>query len=350
MLTNNQIKEIRKHLEKAQNPLFFFDNDSDGLASFLLLRRFCNKGKGVAIKSFPDLNVSYFRKIQELHADYVFVLDKPEISEEFLKELRDNNIPLVWIDHHKINFEKYEKYDLNYFNPIFNKQSDNEPTTYICYNVTDKKDDWIAMIGCIGDGYLPDFVEKFEIKYPELFKKNPKNAFDILYNTEIGKIGRMLNFSLKDRTSNVVKMLKYLIEVKSPFDLLKENSKNKTIYYRFNHVNKKYTKLIERAKLISEKNGKLLFFQYGGDLSLSADIANELCFTYPDKIVVVAYIRGEKANLSLRGKQDMIKLTQKAIEDIEGATGGGHVNATGAQMPVEFLTVFKENLLKHIEW
>ena len=77
MLTEKQVKEIREHLEKAQAPIFFFDNDADGLASFLLLRRYINRGKGVAIKSFPDLNESYARKLYELKPDYVFVLDKP---------------------------------------------------------------------------------------------------------------------------------------------------------------------------------------------------------------------------------------------------------------------------------
>ena len=59
MLNLSQLKEIKEHLEKAQNPLFFFDNDNDGLCSFLLLRRFIDRGRGIAIKSFPDLNVSY---------------------------------------------------------------------------------------------------------------------------------------------------------------------------------------------------------------------------------------------------------------------------------------------------
>ena len=39
MLNKKQIKEIREHLEKAQNPVFFYDSDADGLASFLLLAR-----------------------------------------------------------------------------------------------------------------------------------------------------------------------------------------------------------------------------------------------------------------------------------------------------------------------
>ena len=30
MLKENQIQEIRDHLNKAQNPVFFFDNDVDG--------------------------------------------------------------------------------------------------------------------------------------------------------------------------------------------------------------------------------------------------------------------------------------------------------------------------------
>jgi len=55
MLNEKQINEIRNHLEKAQNPLFFFDNDNDGLTSFLLLQRYIGRGKGVVIRSFPDL-------------------------------------------------------------------------------------------------------------------------------------------------------------------------------------------------------------------------------------------------------------------------------------------------------
>ena len=73
MLTEKQVKEIHEHLEKAQNPIFFFDNDPDGLCSFLLLQRYIERGKGVAIKSFPSLDASYCRKVEELNADYVFI-------------------------------------------------------------------------------------------------------------------------------------------------------------------------------------------------------------------------------------------------------------------------------------
>lgn len=62
MLTTKQVNEIIEHLEKAQNPIFFYDNDADGLCSFLLLNRFLQRGKGVAVKSYPSMDVSYFKK------------------------------------------------------------------------------------------------------------------------------------------------------------------------------------------------------------------------------------------------------------------------------------------------
>ena len=77
MLTEKQIEEIKEHLEKAQNPIFYYDNDADGLCSYLLLRRYLGRGKGVVVRSFPELNKDYARKAQQLGSDYVFILDKP---------------------------------------------------------------------------------------------------------------------------------------------------------------------------------------------------------------------------------------------------------------------------------
>ena len=341
MLSEKQIKEIREHLEKAQNPLFFFDNDADGLASFLLLRRYIDRGKGVAIKSFPELNIAYSRKLHELNPDYVFVLDKPAISEEFLKEVHDLNLPLVWIDHHDV--PKPKDKEIYYYNS-FLEDKKGEPVSYLSYQIADKKEDmWIAMIGCIGDGFLPDFVDEFEKKYPELWGKDMKKAFQVLYTTEIGKIIKILSFALKDRTSNVVAMLRFLVQAQSPLDILDED-KARNILRRYNQINQKYSGLLEKAKMFA--TGKLLFFQYGGDLSLSADISNELSFLYSDKVIVVAYMKGSKANISIRGKQDVREMTLKAIENLENATGGGHEHATGAQVNIEDIPKFKENFMK----
>jgi len=71
MLTEKQLIEVRKILDFLTDPLFFFDNDSDGDILFAL-RRYLGRGKGVVIKVFPDLNEGYTRKVSELNPDYVF--------------------------------------------------------------------------------------------------------------------------------------------------------------------------------------------------------------------------------------------------------------------------------------
>lgn len=339
MLSEEQINELRMLLEKSQKPLFLFDNDTDGLCSFLLLRRYVDRGYGVAIKSFPELDASYTRKIDELKPDAVFVLDKPIISQGFLDEVEKVNIPLIWVDHHDVNPNTERIY---YFNPMKTGKPSSEPVTYWAWQTTKRKEDiWIAMIGCIGDSYLPDFTKKFQEKYPDLWKKDIKIAFEGVYKTELGKLNRIFSFALKDRTSNVVKMIKFLSKVKSPYNVM-ENSGN-FIRMRFEKIDKKYQKLLEKAKKFAKN--KFLYFQYSGELSLSADISNELCYLYPDKVIVVVYIKGTKANISLRGK-NVREITLKAIEGLEGATGGGHKDATGAKMSVEQLPIFKEKVEK----
>ena len=345
MLTEKQIKEIREHLNNAQNPLFFFDNDSDGLCSFLVLQRFLGRGKGVAIKSFPDLSVDYFRKVNELNADYIFILDKPLISKEFLEKAEQSNIPIVYIDHHETKKELIPDF-VNSYNPNFGSDKGDEPTTYLCYQVSQKKDDvWIAVAGCITDKYFPDFYSEFKEKYPDL-AIDSEDAFEIRYRSGIGKITNLFSFALKDRTTNVVNMNKFLMNVKTPYDVLDENPRNHTMHQRFKQINSKYQILLERAKnIVNSENSseKILFFKYSGDLSISSDLSNEICFLFPEKLVIVAFVSGSKVNISARG-ENVRELILKAIDGLKNSSGGGHESAVGAQVQVDDLEEFERRV------
>jgi single-stranded DNA-specific DHH superfamily exonuclease len=346
MLGKKEISEIKKHLERAQNPLFLFDNDPDGLCSFLLLQRYIGRGKGFAVTSFPDLNVDYFRRVRELNADYVFILDKPLVSKEFLEEANKINIPVVWIDHHEICRENVPTF-VNYYNPLYSKDKINEPVTALCYEIVKNKEDlWIAVAGCISDKFIPDFYLEFKKKYPDLYFDS-ENAFEILYKSEIGKIARIFNFALKDRITNVISMLKFLMKVKNPYEVLEESRENFTMHYRFNKINKKYIKLLEKAKELEKYSDKIFFFKYSGDLSMSSDLSNELSYLFPDKIIVVIYVSGNKANVSVRGKK-IRQVVLKSIENLENATGGGHEDAVGARIKIEDIEDFKENMILNI--
>ena len=342
MLTKKQITEIREHLEKAQNPIFFFHNDGDGICSFLLLQRYIQRGKGVAMKSADAGN--YFKKVIELNADYIFILDIPVVSEKFFEEVRQVNLPVVWIDHHDMK-NKIPDF-VNYYNPIFNDGT-NEPVTELCYRITKREQDlWIAVVGCISDHFIPDFYSEFKKKYPDL-AMDSENVKEIYFKSQIGKIGRIFNAGLKDRTTNVVNMLKFLMKVKTPYEVLEESRYNQTMYKKFNEINEKYERLLEKARA-QENEGKVLFFQYGGDLSISSDLSNGLRYEFPEKTIVVAYIKDTKVNISVRG-ENVREIVLEVIKDLEGATGGGHEKAVGVRVKVKDLEKFKERFFELVE-
>jgi len=342
MLTEKQVREIREYLNDSQNPLFLFDNDQDGLCSFLLLQRYIGRGKVFPIKVSLELTKDYFRKVKELNADYIFILDQPEVSKDFFEEVEKVNIPIVWIDHHETDLTKIPKY-VHYYNPLFNKEKSNEPVTALCYQVSNRKEDsWMGVVGCIADNFFPDFYNDFKKDYPELAVES-KEPFKIFYSSEIGKISRIFGFAIKDRVSNAIQFFKFLMKVKSPYEILNESKFNKNFHMRFSEIEEKFNRIIDKAK--RESFGNLIFFKYAGDTSMSADISNKLKFLFPEKAVVVVYTRGYKANVSARGK-NIKKIILQGIEGLEGATGGGHEDAVGAQVKIKDLEEFEKRIKK----
>lgn len=334
MLTQNQIKEIREHLESSQNPLFFFDNDLDGLASFLLLRRFLNRGKGVAIKSFPALDETYIRKIKELNPDKIFILDKALVSEGFIEYCDQQGLDIVWIDHHGPEKPK----GVFYYNPLSGKNPSSEPTSYLCWKVV-QRDDWVALLGCLYDWFLPDFAKEFAEKYPGLLDESD-DATKAKYETEMGKLTLILTFALKDTTTNVLKMMKVLIDTQTPYEIFSGDKKYEYIMSRYRKINRTYSKLLEKAS--RQKNEKIVFFQYGGDMGMTRELCNALVYKNPNKIVIVARVIGGRVNMSLTSpKKNLKPILEKALKEIEG-TGGGHPRACGASIQIKDLERFKE--------
>jgi single-stranded DNA-specific DHH superfamily exonuclease len=330
MLTEKELLEIREFLEESQNPVFLFDNDVDGLCSFLILRRALGRGRGVPIKSFPSLTEQYTRKVEEFGSDAVIVLDKAEISEDFVKEVEKLGIPILWIDHHKSESAEKIKSRVAFYSTF----PSGEPTTYIAQNIFKRKEDlWLALIGCIGDVYSPDFGADVEKEYPELFDSKI-SAFEALHSTEIGKMVRMLNFGMMDTTTNVIGLVKYMFNISSPYDLLEENVRTRQLHKRYSELNEIYERQVNKAVDEMDEKAEVLLFSYAGHISMSSEIANKLYYLYPEKTIVVCFKKPEKINASIRGK-GALDLTQKVVAEIEGAMGGGHEEATGAMIPVD---------------
>jgi single-stranded DNA-specific DHH superfamily exonuclease len=340
MLNQEQLQEIRTKLEASQNPLFFYDNDCDGLCSFLILRRALDRGRGVAIKSFPDLKEQYTKKIDELNPDSIIILDKAELSKEFAEHAEKLGIPIIWIDHHETNTEPEIIKKTSYYTSYPSA----EPTSYIAQKIFNRPNDiWLSIIGCIGDVYLPDFAEKFSEENPDLLPPN-MDAFTALQTTTIGTVARKLNFGLMDTTTNVLNLTKYLSRCKNAYDILEENAQTKQFHKRANQLEEFFQKQVQKAESGINKNSKTIFFTYSGNTSMSSEISNRLAFNHKDKLVIVAFLRPEKVNISIRGK-NALKITYAATKDILGATGGGHEEATGAMVPISDFEKFKSNIL-----
>jgi len=340
MLTKTQIIEIREHLRNASSPLFYFDNDQDGFSSYLLLRRMIKKGAGIQVKTSP-LNMAYYNRIREFNPDVVFILDQPTVDNEFFEALEKDGIKVVWIDHHENNIEKIPKY-VHYYNPLYNENKVNIPVTALAYQIAANKNDiWLAVLGCISDKFMPEFYSEFLEKYPDLGIKT-EEPFEIYYNSTIGKISRMIGIGLKDRTTNVVKMMRFMYTIKTPYEILEENKFNSTIHKRFDVVDLKFKKYINRAKEEISKDDSVIFFKYAGETSMSADLANKLSYLYPDKFLIVGFIKGNRINLSMRGF-GVKKIALEAIKEFAMGTCGGHDNAVGGQLNADEVEKFVEN-------
>jgi single-stranded DNA-specific DHH superfamily exonuclease len=113
------------------------------------------------------------------------------------------------------------------------------------------------------------------------------------------------------------------------------------MHKRFSEIYRKWQLIVKKAKSQVSSSDKFVFFNYAGDISMSAEIANYLRYIFPEKYVFVAYAKGARVNISARGN-NVKDIVLKAIAELENATGGGHENAVGAQISKDDLEKFKK--------
>jgi len=297
MLTEKQYQQIREELDNCKNPIFFFDDDPDGLSAFILLYRYKKEGHGFVAKTHPKLDARSAPKVEEYNADKVFVLDVACLEQDFIDACK---VPVIWIDHHG----PFERNNVKYFNPRLAKKDANIPTTYMCYQIN-QKDLWIGMLGCTGDYYMPDFVDEFKKKYPGLMN-DEKSVGDIYFGTKLGKLVKIFSFSLKGKTSDVMKNIKILTRIESPYEILnQETPRGKFIFQRYGKINKLYEDLL-RAALEQSNDENILVFTYSDDkISFTGDLANELSYKFQDKVVIVGRKKNDDVRMSIRSKKNI---------------------------------------------
>ncbi len=340
MITEAEIAEIRHLLQKSERPLFLYDDDPDGLASYLLLRRYCGKGRGIVIKSSPVVDQSYVKKIHEVRPDRVFILDKPILKQEFADEA---NVPIVWIDHH----EPVSIDNVKYFNPRKHDDKDNRSTSHWCYEVA-KQDMWIAACGILGDWFIPEFAEELIEKYPGLMCRT-KDPGEALYNSEMGKLVKIFSSVLKGPTGEVNRCTAILTKIDNPYEILNETTpRGKFIYKKYTELQKAYNPLLKKAESKVKKDKLLLFTYPSTKMSLTGELSNELLYRHPDKVILVGREKTDSVIISVRSKKGKLPaLIKKSLEGLNGY-GGGHDNACGGNISKSDFRTFVERFRKEI--
>lgn len=329
------LAKIRMLLDKSSNPLYFYDDDADGLVSYLLLRREFRKGNGVIIRTrgthFNEEEL-YLRKIEEYNPDVVAFLDKPTLNQDIFDKI---DVKKIWIDHHNV----VDVIGVNYYNPRIKDKNDNKPTSYLCYKVTkSKKDLWLATVGSVADWNLILF-DRFKKKYRDLTRdfghlkvKKKIMADDVLYNTKLGELIRIFSFLLKGKVNEVSRNIEMLMRINDPYEILEKKSEDgRKLFENAEKVNSQYLELLDKALNENKKSkGRVIPFIYVSDkISFTSDLANELIHRNHGKIIAVGRIKDEQIRFSLRssiGDVELPIVIEKIFGEIKG-TGGGHEHA-----------------------
>ncbi len=268
--------------------------------------------------------------------DLVIILDKPKVEDEFFKEIK---APCIWLDHHDVQTPPQK---VLYVNPRV--EGKNLSTSYLAYEVT-QEDEWIAVVGMVSDWQLPpkELWDKFEKECEGYLPQTIKKEADGLYTTKVGTLARIFSFNLKGRMTDVLTSMKILTRINHPNELLeRKHGQAKLLMKKYDQRLSEYEKILKQVE-VTEKDPLILFTYYNGN-SFTTDLANELLYKHPTKIIIIARETSGSYKCSLRASQFRLdKLLEEVLEEV-GGSGGGHEHACGAVIPSENFEEFVKTL------
>ena len=345
MLTPTEAKRVKEELQSCTRPLFFFHDDPDGLASFVLCYRFIQEGRGLPVKAYPRITQEFAHKVEEYGADKVFVLDVAMVDQEFIDAVK---VPVVWIDHHAL----LERENVLYFNP--QRRGINIPTPALIWQaIGDERpqDLWLAVAGSIGDWHFPEFAPAYQEKNADILPVSCITVQEALFSTPLGKLVNVLSFILKGHMGGVMQSIKALTRIEDPREILNQTTPRGIFLWRkYLSVHEDYQRIRATALQRATEDQLFVFIYHDDKLSLTKDLANELLYTFKDKIIVLGRERNGEIRCSLRApeKVQLSKALERALIGIQGY-GGGHEQACGAGIKKEDFETFLANLRKELK-
>ncbi|MBD3259300.1 hypothetical protein GF371_01575, partial [Candidatus Woesearchaeota archaeon] len=250
------------------------------------------------------------------------------------------------VDHHEVK-EAGKK--TKYFNPRVQDPEEYSPVAYWCYKVVET-DIWIAAVGCIGDNFLPPFLDELAEKYPFLVKKPYGSLEKIKYHSKLGKLNDIFSLILKGPTSKVMNCVKILTRIDNPEELLKgKTSRAGYVLKHYKKIRDAYDEILDESKKVKPSDNMYVFIYKSSKISVTKDLANELAYKYPKKLVIVGREKSGEIKMSLRyDVKPLPPILEKALSGLKGY-GGGHPTTCGACVAVEDFEEFLNRLKKEVK-
>jgi hypothetical protein len=342
-LTKEQYARLKEALDSCIRPLFFFDDDPDGTAAYLTLFRYKKEGVGVAVKTSPCLNVQFVGKVLEHMPDAIFVLDLPQIEQEFIDRAK---VPVYMLDHHApLKMER-----LHYFNPRLNGNDEPVCTSHMCAGLVDESvPAWVPLIGIVGDWMYTERVKDFAAKNPDLIPPHCVTAPQVLFDSTFGEVVTVVSFALKGKTKESYDALKHLHKIKDPREILTQSTpEGKALYKKAQPIKAVYDDLFSQAVARANDSPILEFIYTDAYMSVTKDLSNRIYHRYPDKVIIVGREHNGEVKLSMRALHHHLPtILDQALIGIHGY-GGGHDHACGACVKTDDYTTFITSLSSQI--
>ena len=343
-----QLALFRERVLAAKRVIIFYDDDGDGLSSYLLCYRARggDNGSTIGVRVHASASVPTdfaLRKIEENGGDLVVILDKPYVEQSLLESCP---LPILWLDHHEPQTKAVASAkDTLYLNPRIESDADNRCTTYWVWHALGKPEDlWIAAIGSISDWQMTDIADAFRAKHPELLG-DAQEAPQALFDQPFGTLAALMQFNLKGESGEVRAAIKVLGRIESLEELTgRVTSRSKLLWKRYEAMHREYDKLLSAAKR-SVTDDPVLFHVFRDvEISFTGELSNRLLHDHPDKIIFLARDESGDVKLSVRSVHVPVAPAVKQALATSGARGnaGGHANACGGKITSEDFPKFYE--------
>ena len=330
---------IREAIRSSSEPMVFFDDDADGIASFLLFDSALGKTLYAPMKKRPNQGETYANLAAQLGADLKIVLDVAVLDDIFLTTPPRT----VWIDHH----EPQDPRSALYLNPLLEGES--RPTAILVHELIGGPL-WIAAVGSIGDYYIPPFIEELRETHPTLVPPFERIE-DLVFSSPLGELALIFETCVKGTVREARRKLDVLRRIKEPEELLEGTTTEGMIIRRaYERDREEYRRFLAEALEQAESSDKLFVYRYAhSGHTFTAQLSNELAYTLPEHVIIVAAEYAGAYRLSIRSHtRELPELLARALNGIEGS-GGGHPHACGAHVKSEDFERFVENLKRELE-